>query len=251
MRNGDHIRSGNEAMKRSFSHYLLSLLYPPICIICREPVRLDRDYPLCAGCEASIHAYRAPLCRRCGHQLSEPSDAYGCRACCRDTLYFDRAFSCCVFDGTLRACLHYFKYAGKLSLQGLFIKKTCSFLRDHLEPNSIDMLIPVPLHWTKQYDRGYNQTIILTRGIAQACGYPLLTDALIRTRPTDAQYALNKTARILNVNGAFVCRRQRLISGRRILLIDDIFTTGATTSACSRALKKAGARHVTVCTVAR
>jgi len=114
----------------------------------------------------------------------------------------------------------------------------------------IDAVVPVPLHWRRRWARGFNQSELLARGIARRCGVPMVR-VLHRTRPTATQTGLSNTGRRHNVAGAFQVRRPQSVAGKRILLVDDVMTTGSTAAACARALRRAGAGRIVVLTVAR
>lgn len=145
----------------------------------------------------------------------------------------------------LRALIHLYKYGKVRTLSaplGDFL--TAALPRDE----AFDLIAPVPLHWLRQWQRGFNQSDLLARALAKHCGLPVWR-ALQRVRGTASQAGLSHTGRRKNVNAAFACRRD--LNGKSVLLIDDVLTTGATAAACASALKRAGARHVAVLTVAR
>ena len=147
----------------------------------------------------------------------------------------------------MRSLIHLFKYSGMRPLA-----PRLSGLLDRALPidSRHDLIVPVPLHWRRRWRRGFNQAELLARGIAKHRQIPLL-NALRRSKATADQAALTSAGRRRNVVGAFEPRRGIDIQGKRILLIDDVFTTGATASACARTLKRAGAASVTLLTLAR
>lgn len=177
-----------------------------------------------------------------------PLDEQGRCGLCRSGLRgFDAAYSFGAYERELRELIHLLKYTkvrtlarplGKLLLQGL--------PRDE----SFDVIVPVPLHWRRRIGRGFNQAQLLAREIARASGRPAVS-ALRRVKATAAQAGLTNSARRRNVTQAFACHRPSAVAQKRILLIDDVLTTGATAAACALALKRAGARRVAVLTVAR
>lgn len=175
-------------------------------------------------------------------------DEEGRCALCRSGLRgFDAAYSYGAYEGTLRKLVHLFKYAGMKPLAQTF----AGFLSAALpRTESFDCITPVPLHWRRQWRRKFNQSELLARAIARRTGISVLL-ALRRVQPTAVQAGLSNTARRRNVAGAFRCRRTEGVRGKRILLIDDVLTTGATASACAAALKRAGAARVAVLTIAR
>jgi ComF family protein len=174
-----------------------------------------------------------------------PLDAEGRCALCRSGLRgFDAAYSFGAYEGVLRELIHLYKY-GKVRtlarpLSGLLAQ---ALPRDE----AYDAVVPVPLYWRRRLQRGFNQAELLARGLFRRTGIPV-EKALRRVRPTPTQAGLSNSARRQNVVKAF---RARGVAGKRILLIDDVMTTGATAAACALALKQAGARRVALLTVAR
>jgi competence protein ComFC len=178
-------------------------------------------------------------------QNAFPLDANGRCALCRSGLRgFDAAYSFGTYEGVLRELIHLYKY-GRVKplgwpLSGLLAQ---ALPRDE----AFDAAVPVPLYWRRRLQRGFNQAELLARGLSRRTGIPVVR-ALGRLRPTPAQAGLSNSARRQNVSQAF---RARNVQGKRILLIDDVMTTGATAASCAAALKQAGARRVSLLTVAR
>jgi ComF family protein len=178
-------------------------------------------------------------------QNAFPLDANGRCALCRSGLRgFDAAYSFGAYEGVLRELIHLYKY-GRVKtlawpLSGLLAQ---ALPRDE----AFDATVPVPLYWRRRLQRGFNQAELLARGLSRRTGIPVVR-ALRRLRPTPAQAGLSNTARRQNVSQAFGARG---VQGKRILLIDDVMTTGATAASCAAALKQAGARRVSLLTVAR
>jgi competence protein ComFC len=177
-----------------------------------------------------------------------PLDADGqCRLCRSGAVGFDAAYSFGSFEGKLRELIHQFKYGGMKPLA----KPLADYLAAALpRERQFDAVVPMPLHWRRQWKRGFNQSDLLARATARRCGIPMIR-AVRRVRATKSQAGLSNARRRENVSGAFRARGQKTVRGRRILLIDDVLTTGATASACARVLKRAGATSVTVLTLAR
>jgi competence protein ComFC len=178
-------------------------------------------------------------------QNAFPLDANGRCALCRSGLRgFDAAYSFGAYEGVLRELIHLYKYGRVRTLarplSGLLAQ---ALPRDE----AFDAAVPVPLYWRRRLQRGFNQAELLARGLSQRTGIPVVK-ALGRLRPTPAQAGLSNSARRQNVSQAF---RARSVQGKRILLIDDVMTTGATAASCAVALKQAGARRVALLTVAR
>jgi ComF family protein len=240
---------------RTTSRALFSLLFPDDCRVCGRPLDAIGRIPVCAGCLAQPEPLSAEFyCVACRTPFSNPFplDAEGRCALCRGGLRgFDAAYCFGAYDGVLRQLIHLYKYGRVKTLaRPLGEMLTRALPRDE----SFDAVTPVPLHWRKLWSRGFNQSALLARVVARRSGIPMVA-ALRRTRFTAAQAGLGNSSRRKNVAAAFRVRRaggfERKVAGRRILLIDDVLTTGATAAACANALKRAGAARVALLTIAR
>lgn len=178
-------------------------------------------------------------------QNSFPLDAEGRCALCRSGLRgFDAAYSFGAYEGVLRKLIHLYKYGKVRTLA----RPLSGWLAQALpRDEAFDAVVPVPLYWRRRLQRGFNQAELLARGLSRLTGIPVVR-ALGRVRPTPTQAGLSNSARRQNVARAF---HSRSVQGKRILLIDDVMTTGATAGSCALALKQAGARRVALLTVAR
>jgi ComF family protein len=205
--------------------------------------------PVCAGCLKDPAPLSAEFfCLNCRTPFlnSFPLDSQGrCMLCRSGARGFDEAFCYGAYQGTLRKLIHLFKYSGMRRLA-----KPLSALAAGALPRDreFDLVTAVPLHWFKRWRRGFNQSELLGQAIARARNIPSAS-VLRRTGATRAQAGLSNAQRRENVAGAFRARRR--LNGLRILLVDDVMTTGATAGACAKALKKAGARSVSVLSLAR
>jgi ComF family protein len=177
-----------------------------------------------------------------------PLDETGRCALCRLGLRgFDAVYSYGSYEGTLRQLVHLFKYGGVRPLARPFGRFMIQALpRDA----SFDVIVPMPLHWFKQWQRGFNQADLLAREIGKKWGVPV-RNLIRRRRATSPQAGLTNAKRRANVRGAFRIARGKPLQGMRVLLVDDVVTTGATASACARVLKRAGAAHVALLALAR
>ncbi len=206
-----------------------------MCRSClRSPEPLSAEY-FCVSC-------RTPF------QNGFPLDEEGRCALCRNGLRgFDAAYSFGAYDGTLRKLIHLFKYQGIRTLA----HPLANLLADALPRDQrFDIIVPVPLHWRRRWTRGFNQSELLAGRLSRRTGIPV-RGALGRARATATQAGLSNTMRRRNVTAAFRCRRPEQVRGKRILLVDDVMTTGSTAAACALALKRAGAASVALLTVAR
>jgi len=206
-----------------------------VCARClRSPKPMAAEY-FCVTC-------RTPF------QNHFPLDESGrCRLCRTGTRGFDAAYCFGSYEGTLRELIHLFKYGRMKPLARTLAANLASALpRDQ----KFDVVVPMPLHWRRKWQRGFNQAELLARRTARRYGIPV-RNAVRRIRSTAAQAGLSNAQRRENVVGAFRIRKPRAIEGRRVLLIDDVMTTGATASACALALKRGGAASVTLLALAR
>jgi len=226
---------------------IADLLFPPRCVGCH-----GLGAWLCGRCLATVEAIRPPVCDGCGWPLPQPVAATAalCPRCHSSPFQLDglRAFG--FHSHTLRTAIHEFKYEGLYSLAAP-LGQAMSQAWPELAPNlPIDVIVPVPLHASRERERGYDQAALLAGEVGRGLGCPVVTGCLIRTRRTRPQVGLDAAQRQANVADAFACAPGRL-SGRQVLLIDDVCTTGATLEAAAAALRGAGARAVRAYTLAR
>ncbi len=236
---------------RAIPHALFSLFFPADCRICNTPLGRWTRVPVCASCLAAPAPLEAEyFCSLCRTPFLNPHplDQHGvCAACRSGLLGFDRATSFGFYEGHLRGLIHLFKYAGMRPLAHPLAQ-----LLERALPvdEAYDVVVPVPLHWKKKWQRGFNQAELLARDLAKRRRLPLLK-ALRRRKSTEAQATQSIAGRCRNVAGAFMAQPGVPLAGKRVLLIDDVMTTGATASACAAALKRGGAKSVSLLTLAR
>lgn len=225
----------------------LATIAPPHCLMCREPV--THHPAVCAGCFNRLNFISSPRCGHCGTPLGPGAkDGGECGACLAEPPAFDAARAACLYDEASQGLVTRLKYADSVHLVPLL----ASWMRLHGQEmlTGADMLVPVPLHPSRLRRRMFNQSALLGELIARQSGVPLRQEALLRTRATTPQAGLSRKARKKNVSGAFSVGKIP-VSGQCVVLIDDVMTTGATLTACAKALKKAGAREVRVLVFAR
>lgn len=237
-------------LKRFFKG-LLDLIYPYRCLVCQDKIEnASIDNLICLACWNNIKRNVPPFCRYCGRHLKDPK-ALCCELCRKKKYCFDRAFSPCIYEGTLKELIHQFKYSGKDYLGETLCRFLSEFIKEYgLAMNSFDCVVAVPLHGTKLREREFNQAQILAEKLAGEFKLEFLKDALLRTRNTRTQTELKGEERLRNVKGCFKANPEAQLKDKSILLIDDLLTTGATCSEAAGALKDAGARQVTVLTLA-
>ncbi|MCF4167044.1 ComF family protein [Zavarzinia compransoris] len=229
---------------------VLDFLLPASCLACDAPV--DAPGRLCPSCWPEVGFISAPCCDCCGLPFELPvPPGTRCGACIAHPPRFTRARAVARYGGSIRDLLLRFKHADRLDLAPSLARLLAQAGGDCLA--GADFLVPVPLHWRRRLRRRYNQSAELARHLGGLADVPVLHGALSRARATPAQGRLGRLARMRNVARAFVVpeRARGRIAGRHLVLIDDVFTTGATADACCRALLAAGAARVDVLTVAR
>jgi ComF family protein len=237
--------------------HVMNFLYPPRCAACGERFDLDAEHRVCAVCLARVERLPEPLCSICGGPLeSATKGAPRCAACVNRPPRFAQARAIARYrpsaedDRTsLAAMIRRHKYGLDQSLD----RALAEFLGPELpySPEEVDLVIPVPLHRHRLWWRGFNQGALLASAVARRLGRPLDLGSLVRYRPTTPQTSQSHDARRRNVRGAFRVRRPGRIEKKRVLLVDDVMTTGATADECARALAAAGARRIVVLTLAR
>ena len=227
-----------------------TLLYPPVCTICLASVNGGEH--LCEPCHAKAVRITPPFCAVC----SEPFDGalsgpFTCANCAHRTLYFEAAVAAYRSRSVVRRVVHHFKYDEQLYLKRLVGNWLATAFEDpRLQRQSFDVLVPVPLHPARQRERGFNQAAVLAQMVSEQRSIKCL-EALARVRYTTTQTAFDRAERMENLHNAFRLRKNVNVRHLRVLLIDDVLTTGATLSECARVLKKAGAASVHAITAAR
>ena len=229
----------------------LDLLLPPRCLACG--VEVGAPGSLCAGCWPGLRFLTPPWCRVCGYPLPHAlPEAPLCPACAAEPPGYDRARAALRYDEGSRRLVLAFKrgarFEGLASFGRWLARAGQELLAD------ADLVVPVPLHRWRLLSRGYNQSAVLARVVAREAGRPWLPDALQRTRATPSQQGLTATARRENITpAAFRVRRRALprIDGAKVLLVDDVLTTGSTLEACCAVLRRHGAARVDALTLAR
>jgi ComF family protein len=237
---------------RQVAGHSLDLLLPPQCPVCQALV--GGAHQLCADCFGRMNFITAPLCLSCGLAFATPGEAGPqgqCLGCMLHPPRFGRARGALLYDDAARRLILPFKHGDRTELApvlaAMMARAGAALLAE------ADALLPVPLHRQRLKARRYNQAALLTRGLAQRSGRTWLPDALMRHRETPPLGELSAAARLQAVSHAFRVRpsRKPLIEGRRLLLVDDVMTSGATASACAAVLLAAGAAAVHVLVAAR
>jgi ComF family protein len=236
---------------RSVPRFLFNLVFPDDCRLCAQPLFNVSRIPVCTSCLALPQPLEAEFsCQTCRTPFlsSYPLDQNGqCAVCRENAVNFDFAYSFGQYEGPLRKLIQIFKY-GKV--ESLAEPLSALLARAIPRDQNFDVVIAMPMHWRKQWERGFNQAELLARPIAKRYGLKLATN-LRRKRYTAPQAGLSETQRRQNLKGSLAVARPAEMAGKRVLLIDDVFTTGATLRAATEALKSAGAARVGALTLAR
>jgi competence protein ComFC len=230
----------------------LSFFYPEVCQACGVQRATPAEGFICAGCQAGLRLIRAPFCERCGLPYEGAiTAAFECGNCREMVLHFQQARAAVAATGLVLDIIHRYKYQQALwfepFLAGLLVRAAGPALR----PELWDLIVPVPLHPLKKREREFNQAERLANCLGKATRLPVAAGLIQRVAATRTQTLLTRPERAANVRGAFVIRPGRRLTGERIVLVDDVLTTGATTSACAHILNQAGAGEICVWTVAR
>jgi ComF family protein len=233
---------------RAATDAALSILLAPSCAACQRLLDHPSRGCICEACWSSVSLITPPVCDRCGDPVTLAPDL--CRRCRRMARALDRGRAAGHYQDALRDIIHAFKYEGRRTLAkplaALMHRQAGALLDD------VDWIVPVPLHWRRERERGFNQASDLARALIATTPRPRLLHALRRVKHTTVQADLPAARRHKNVRDAFaLSRRTHPLNGSCVLLVDDVSTTGATIEACARVLKDAGVKEVRAITAAR
>jgi len=244
---GDGRRKWSRTL-RKLAGVSLDLALPPLCPACREPV--GAQAALRASCWSKLSFIAPPYCERLGTPFAyDPGPGVLSMQAIADPPAYERARAAVCYDDFSRILIHGLKYSDRLDLAPMLGRWMAR--AGHALLQDAEALVPVPLHWRRLWARRFNQSAALAKIVSQASGVPLLGDALKRVKATLQQVGLTASERALNVQGGFAVADRSRVAGRRLILIDDVLTSGATIDACARALNRAGAARVDVLVFAR
>lgn len=235
---------------------LLDLLFPPLCHACKgaiPPAGANESSPrplICADCLGKISFISSPLCTVCGAPFATVCGDHACGACLTHPP-FHTCRSAAVLGGPLQELIHRFKYGDKPHLGEPLGLLACQTLAEFMREAAPDCVVPVPLHKKRLRQRGYNQSQLIGEVLGRRLKVPQVVGNLRRLRWTESQTGLDAGDRATNVRGAFAVREPAALAGRRVLLVDDVLTTGSTMRACVDALREADVAVVAAVTVAR
>ncbi|MDY6822639.1 MAG: ComF family protein [Thermodesulfobacteriota bacterium] len=250
-------------------------VYPPQCAVCgglnmgkgADPADSIHAFPaaflhpfVCTYCDGAFTPVQSPMCTVCGRMFeTEDAEDHVCGDCIQNPRRFSVARAGGIYADTLMVLIHQFKYNGKTGLARPLGELLFSVFLNWYDPGDVDVIVPVPLHHHKFRQRGFNQSYLLLRewgrsvtaADARPAGEKICRDAMVRRRKTRSQTTLSKKERRTNVKGAFGLKQPERIKGKRVVLVDDVYTTGATVNECAKTLLAGGAARVDVLTLAR
>jgi ComF family protein len=244
----------------------LDAIFPRKCLICSafedslrsgDEVAFDALAPItapcfCACCRKDLRPIASPFCSKCGRPfVSREGDDHVCWECLVEPRHFRKARAFGVYDGALMEAIHRLKYGRHTSLSRPLGALVGDTLFRFWDVNSVDLLVPVPLHLKRLRHRGFNQAYLLIQRWAKQDGIPFDGLTLLRNRWTEPQTALSRKERKKNIKDAFLIKYRERIKGKKIVLVDDVYTTGSTVNECAQVLMRAGAEIVDVLTLAR
>jgi len=235
---------------RSIGTALLDLVLPPRCHICLKNIPDAGKLHICPDCHAALPLLNSPLCSICGTPHEGMGSDHPCGRCISSPPPYTAARAALRYEGSCRDLIHAFKYTQKSHLRRPLGLLMASLLNQFVTEQKPDLLIPVPLHISRLRTRGFNQAILLGELVSQQWQIPLLRQGLQRTRPTTPQMELTRDQRMTNLHGAFAIKDTAEVADRRVMLVDDVFTTGSTLSECAQVLRQAGCHEISAVTVA-
>ncbi len=232
--------------------FILHILFPKTCLHCRKDLEFRDTAPLCPECFSRMERIPGLFCNRCGLPLPYGgAHCHACRGGRGDQYKCSLIRAAFVFNPQLRSLVHAFKYKGKTSLARHFGNWLAAAWERYPEIHDSDILSFVPLSQKRLKERGYNQSGLLAKAFAVKTGLALEDGLLKKSKETKSQASLSKAERMENIKNAFEVIDPARVKGKKVLLIDDVCTTGATLEECASALKKAGAQKVSALVLAR
>lgn len=233
----------------------VGLLYPPVCPVCDSTLPSGRRGRLCDRCEGKLKPIAQPACLKCGKQLESRIQEY-CGQCSKINFHFKRGFTLFNYDGEARDLILKLKYNGRKDVAEYFANCVVDIYGNSLKATGADAIIPVPIHKKRLKKRGYNQAQSVAEIIAEKLNIICIEDLLVRTRQTEAQKGLTGMERLVNLYDAFsvdslvLHKHKTRMTLEKVILVDDIFTTGSTIECCSLVLQKYGIKEVYFISVA-
>lgn len=230
-----------DGIRNRIKETALSILYPRRCPVCHDIV-MPAGELICPSCKETVSFVGETVCLRCGKEIAAKEIEY-CYDCSRHERSFERGYALAVYDDVMRQSVRQFKNGGRIEYGDWYAKEIWERCGQELKRLEADALVPVPLHRSRQAERGYNQAEQLARRLGKHLGLPVWPGALRRIHRTTAQKYLGAGERSRNLESAFAPGKQQ-VTGRTVILVDDIYTTGGTAQECTKVLLEAGAEKV-------
>ncbi|MGO9572284.1 MAG: double zinc ribbon domain-containing protein [Desulfomonilaceae bacterium] len=234
-----------------FKSALSDLFFPPVCAFCEVAI-VGSETPLCDDCGDGVDSVTEPMCVQCG--LPVPGLAVSgssfCGRCLADPPAYDRARYAVYYEGVVRDALVRFKFAGALHIASALSQILAKAFHRHFQTADFDLILHVPIHRKRLIHRGFNQVVVLAKKLSQDTGIPLDRSSFKKMKDTPPQVELTRSARIKNLRGSFAIQRPDRIRGRKVLLVDDVATTGSTIAEAAKIIMRGGAARVDVLVLA-
>lgn len=234
---------------------VLDLIYPPMCACCQSALEIDvgcTDSRICEDCFVDLDFWTGSCCRQCGASVGPNLEGQtNCRFCLKDRFVFSETIALGQYKNELKRSILIGKYEAGEPLLGQLAHALFAIRESRLREMRLELVIPVPQHWRTRLRRSYNSAEVLATRLASDLKIPIATHSLRKSRSTPEQTSLTATQRRKNLRGAFQTLFPRRIRGKRILLVDDVMTTGSTAHACAQTLKQADAQEIFVAVIAR
>lgn len=231
----------------------IDLIYPPICLDCRGTLENPANPFFCNLCWGKIQNIAGMVCPRCGKPLgaNERLIKERCNRCQKISVYYDSARSVALYQNSIRKAIHDLKFKYKTKMVPFLGQMLVEYFIQHFNSDNFDYILPIPLHWTRKWFREFNQSELLANYMSSQVGLEVNLSLLKRSKYTRKQSTLKGRQKYKNIFDAFAVPNPKEVAGLKILLIDDVFTSGVTINEASRSLKNAGAKEVHVLTLTR
>lgn len=231
---------------------IYNTLFPPLCLGCQELLAGGADEVFCQKCRPLVSYLTQSHCPVCGTVYPDsPAFDHLCGRCLDVHPDYDAARAVCTYEGVILEAIHKFKYGRNITAGSALARLLVNFKFPDIDIGAYDLIVPVPLHIQRLRRRGFNQSLILAQSLAEKYQIELDFSILKRKNQTSSQTGLDKKERAINVRGAFLCVCPEKLRGKNVIIVDDVYTTGATLNECAQNLKKAGADRVVAVTLAR
>ncbi len=231
---------------------LSEVFFPPQCLGCAEIIHPFDNQIFCSACAPQVHFITGSICRICGTTFPDsPAESHLCGDCLEKTPYFSCARAIFNYKDIIFNAIHRFKYKKDLSSGEILASFMAGYSFPDIDFTDYSLIVPVPLHIKRLRERGFNQALILARAIGEKRNIHVDFSVLKRHKFTLTQTSSNKKERKQNIGGAFEVTDRQKIAGKNIILIDDVYTTGATVNECTKTLIRGGAKNISVLTLAR